>query len=537
MSATSPLRQLAQLIAQGQALFVPDCAQTIVLMEQAVGLAVQLNEPQQEAQAQLLLAKSHWALGNLEAGHRAIERLEVLDRCIKDPYLTAQYELARGRLYFSASEYGPALKSWAACIKKALSQEATELYLEACLGIGNVYFAQQQVSDALRWHEIALEFALHLGEQELLAESYLHVAADLNALGHYDLVLALSEKGAPIFYQTQHQAWLADWLSYRGEALLALNRLDEATQCLHQAWAINQKTTYLWSQSLNLLNLGKVYTALQAYPRAIEYLTMAEQKIASFGSLTLYLRVYAQLAELGRLTADYKMAWENQRKYNQLAIENAQKIANERLNTALERRIRELDTQLLVLQTRQENVMLRQQSSADSERLQTLLHASLQDPLTGVGNRRQLDQEMPVLFQRCREDQRPLSVLMIDLDHFKQVNDTFGHPVGDEVIRATALLLLQSCRGGDLVARFGGEEFVLLLPGATGNTAAEVAERIRLKVAGYAWAQIHPDLQVTASIGVTDLGDELDAAELLEHADQALYRAKHRGRNRVETYQ
>ncbi|WP_373976663.1 GGDEF domain-containing protein [Chitinibacter sp. SCUT-21] len=537
MSVSDNTRQIEQLIAQGRDWFVPDCARTIELMERAAQLARAESCYEQEAQAQLWLARSHWALGNLDAGHQAIARLEVLDRKVKSPRLNADFELARGRLYFSASEYGAALKSWSACLRKALSISAVDLYIQASLGVGNVYFALQQAGDALNWHEVALEFAQSLGEHELLAESYLHVAADLNALGQYELMLILFTKGEQAFHHTQHHAWRADWYSYRGEACLALQRLDEAKDWLHRAWEINRKTTYLWSQSLNLLNLGKVYVALQGYEKAAEYLSLAEQKINSFGSLTLMLRVYSQLSELGLLTQNYQMAWENRRKYHVLAIQNAQKLASERLNTALERRIRELDTQLMVLQTRQENVMLRQQNSADSELLQTLLHASLQDPLTGAGNRRQLDQEMPILYQRCREDERPLSVLMVDLDYFKRVNDTFGHLIGDEVIRATAKILLQSCRGGDLVARYGGEEFVLLLPGAVGITAVEVAERIRLRIGAYAWHEVHPDLAVTASIGVAELSAELDAAALLEHADQALYRAKELGRNRVESYQ
>ncbi|WP_348946214.1 GGDEF domain-containing protein [Chitinibacter sp. FCG-7] len=529
-------RKLDELLAEGVAWFVPDCARTVELMADAIRLAQQLQILDKEAQAQLLLARSHWALGNLADGHAAIARLLVLDAKIKSPRLSAELELTRGRLYFSGSEYGAALKSWISCLRKSLSIQAVDLYIEACLGVGNVYFAHQQAGDALRWHEIALEFALQVNDQDLLTESYLHTVADMNALGHYELVLALSHKGEAAFLNTRHPAWLADWYSYRGEAYLALNQLDAAKDWLYKAWEINRQTSYLWSQSLNLLNLGKVCVALQDYPQAAEFLELARHKIASIGALTLMLRVYSQLSELGQLMGDHEMAWKNRRKFHELAIQNAQQLAKDKLNTALERRIRELDTQLMVLQTRQENVMLRQQSSADSELLQTLRNASLQDPLTGIGNRRQLDQEMPVLFQRCREEQRALSVLMLDLDHFKVVNDTFGHAVGDEVIRVAATILLQTCRGGDLLARFGGEEFILLLPGAAASVAVEVAERIRARLQSYSWSDIHPQLQATCSIGVAELCGEIDCNELLQHADQALYRAKRDGRNRVESY-
>ena len=194
------------------------------------------------------------------------------------------------------------------------------------------------------------------------------------------------------------------------------------------------------------------------------------------------------------------------------------------------------DSQLFVLQTRQENILLRQKNSADSELLKTLRNATLQDPLTGASNRRHLDQEMPLMYQRCSEENRAFTILMVDLDHFKRVNDQFGHPIGDDVIRSTASILLQSCRGGDLVARFGGEEFALLLPGATGTTAIEVAERIRKRVENYDWQQFHPDLKVTCSIGVAEMNQEANATELLNYADQALYQAKEKGRNRVEFF-
>ncbi|WP_410499536.1 diguanylate cyclase [Chitinibacter sp. S2-10] len=538
MSALHDQRaKLDQLLAEGLHWFVPDCLRTLVSMEEAIELAQTLSLPDKEAQAQLLLARSCWALGRLSEGHAAVLRLETLNSQLKSPRLNADLEQVRGQLHFAASDYGLALKSWIACLKNALIVRATDLHILACLGIGNVYFAHQQAGEALRWHEIALEFARYYTNQELLAESQLHVVADLNALEQYELVLKLSYKGEQVIHNSGHQAWRADWFSYRGEAYLALQELESAKQCLHRAWEINQQTSYLWSQSLNLLNLGKVYVALHDYEHAADYLEQALSKISTFGAQTLLLRAYAQLAELERLRNDYQRAWQYQRQYHELAVQHARQMAQDKLNTALERRMRELDTQLMVLQTRQENLQLRQQSSANTELLKNLRNASLQDPLTNIGNRRLLDQELPVLYQRCREDLRPLSVLMIDLDHFKAINDNFGHAIGDEVIRSAAQILLQSCRGGDLLVRFGGEEFVLLLPGAVAETAFEVAERIRCRMVEYDWQHIQPQLQASCSIGVVELSDELDGLELLQHADDALYRAKRHGRNCVESYQ
>lgn len=533
---TAAAMQLDQWLQEARSWYVPNCAKTIAILQPASQLAHEIGDTQREAQALLLIAKSQWALGQLAAGQQTIDRAEPFVRDLKDAHLQAEFENARADLFLANSQYSQALKAWSLCLKIALSIHAYHLYVEACLGIGNIFTAQNKHGDALQWHETALEFAKQTTDHELLAESFLHLAADLIHLQEYELTLQLSTRGEPVFLSSQHKAWLADWYSYRGEAYHALGQYTEAQAWLHSAWDLNQNLDYLWSQSINLMALGRVYLAQKRMDEAQQYLLLALKTIQSFDSHTLLLRVYTLLAELGEINQDYQLAWQFRRQYHELAIKDAQQLAKEKLTNALERRIKDLDTQLFVLQTRQENILLRQKNSADTKLLQSLRNATLQDPLTGASNRRHLDQEMPLMYQRCSEENRPFTILMVDLDHFKRVNDRFGHPIGDDVIRSTASILLQSCRGGDLVARFGGEEFALLLPGAAGSTAIEVAERIRQRVEHFDWQRFHPDLKVSCSIGVAEMHDEANAAELLNCADQALYQAKEKGRNRVECF-
>ncbi|MBM5571504.1 MULTISPECIES: tetratricopeptide repeat-containing diguanylate cyclase [Deefgea] len=528
--------QLDLWLKEARSWFVPNCAKTIEILQPACLLAKKIGDLTREAQALLLISKSQWALGQLAEGNETIAQAEPLIRDLKDARLNAEFENARADLLLANSQYSQALKAWSQCLKIALSIHAYPLYVEACLGIGNIFTAQNKHGEALQWHETALEFAKKTTDRELLAESFLHVAADLIHLHEYDLALQLSKLGEPVFLTSQHKAWLADWYSYRGEAYHALGKYTEAQAWLHAAWDLNQNLDYLWSQSINLMALGRVYLAQQRNDEAKEYLLLALKTIQSFGSHPLLLRVYSLLAQLGETNHDYQLAWQFRRKYHELAIQDAQQLAKEKLTNALERRIKDLDSQLFVLQTRQENNLLRQKNTADSELLQTLRNATLQDPLTGASNRRHLDQEMPLMYQRCMEENRPFTILMVDLDHFKRVNDRFGHPIGDDVIRSSASILLQSCRGGDLVARFGGEEFALLLPGAAGTTAVEVAERIRKRIENFDWQRFHPDLKVSCSIGVAEMNQEASASELLNCADQALYQAKEKGRNRVEFF-
>lgn len=172
-----------------------------------------------------------------------------------------------------------------------------------------------------------------------------------------------------------------------------------------------------------------------------------------------------------------------------------------------------------------------------------LIALSATDRLTGLPNRRAYDTHLSKVWTMTKENRTPLSAVMVDVDHFKRVNDTYGHPYGDRVLQRVASLLLQALREeDDFVARFGGEEFVVLMPHTSNESAIKVAERIRtlVQVAGSPALQrdttLHHDTWTTVSCGVATVWPampEADPAQLIADADAALYRAKKEGRNRV----
>jgi diguanylate cyclase (GGDEF)-like protein len=162
-----------------------------------------------------------------------------------------------------------------------------------------------------------------------------------------------------------------------------------------------------------------------------------------------------------------------------------------------------------------------------------LRHLSESDPLTLLHNRRCLLERLPALVADCRQRGAPLSAVMADLDHFKQVNDSYGHPVGDEVLVEAADRLRQSCRLSDLPARWGGEEFLVLLPDTRRGEARAMAERIRELIGRQPFVTSAGPLRVTASVGAAELDADEGPSSLLQRADEALYRAKDSGRNRV----
>jgi two-component system cell cycle response regulator len=172
------------------------------------------------------------------------------------------------------------------------------------------------------------------------------------------------------------------------------------------------------------------------------------------------------------------------------------------------------------------------------ENYQRSLSLALTDELTGLYNRRYLLAHLDELIDRVNHDHMSAAILLFDIDHFKQVNDTYGHAAGDDVLRELASRTMNSVRSVDLVARLGGEEFVVVMPDTDSIIATAVAERLRLAVARepFTIGAGGVKVAVTVSIGVTAGAEGGDFRErLLKRADDALYDAKAAGRNRIVT--
>lgn len=178
-------------------------------------------------------------------------------------------------------------------------------------------------------------------------------------------------------------------------------------------------------------------------------------------------------------------------------------------------------------------------TTSDLRRMALLEEESITDPLLGIYNRRYLDRRLTSEIARAKRYHRPLSVLMIDIDHFKSVNDQYGHQAGDLALSYIGKLLLNTVRGPDVVARYGGEEIVILAPDNGENEATRLAERLREHIAEHELILSsegggQKSIRLTVSIGVAEMGRAIETAdELIECADRALYRAKACGRNQV----
>ncbi len=192
----------------------------------------------------------------------------------------------------------------------------------------------------------------------------------------------------------------------------------------------------------------------------------------------------------------------------------------QRSNAELERRVDERTDDL-------------QHALSQQERLVgELAELTMRDPLTGLHNRRHAEHELPRMTAAADRYRQPLAMALVDLDHFKQVNDQFSYAVGDEVLLRFTTILRENARASDVVVRYGGEEFLLVMPQTTLEQALVVCERLRAAVESYAWSDVQPSLLLTTSVGVAD-NRHRDLKGITAAMDSALHDAKRDGRNRV----
>lgn len=176
---------------------------------------------------------------------------------------------------------------------------------------------------------------------------------------------------------------------------------------------------------------------------------------------------------------------------------------------------------------------LRRMTQSLSVRSQNLEQAATTDPLTGMYNRRFFDDALVEYLDAFGEIQRPVGMMVLDLDHFKTINDSHGHDVGDEVLRRVAACLMEFTRYHDVVARLGGEEFGVLSPNTTDRQLRALADRIRGGISDLRVASGNVTLRVTVSIGLATWNGNEDGDGLYRRADRQLYEAKRQGRNRI----
>ena len=520
-------------------------ADAIRLGEAALAGAEARGDARLAALAQTALANFHRYVPNSLIAIQLLNRAEHYFRTIADPAL-ARVLTFKGMVLSDLGDHTQAL----------------ELYREA-LGVFDLHRdAPDPVQEATCLGAIGIA-CTQLGEFEQAEDAYRRARATYE--------VAANDEG--VGYLCNNLAIL------RVRAIQALDdRAGAAAQQLarelfdfvEQGLDLNRRA--IGSTHLSALLLATKGDGLRALGRAADALPFLEQALAQYrqmasprGEADVTADLGATLLELGRnraaldcLEAGLAVALAHELKDHQRRLRRYLADAHEREGGfrdalahyktyhMLERELSDRDTQkkLQQLALREEiekalaeareqslrSARLSEQNAALAARTEALEGIAYVDALTGLPNRRRFDERAADLPQRLPES---FAVAVLDIDFFKRINDTWSHAMGDRVLKEVGALLHAHCRGQDLVARIGGEEFVLLFDGVTLPDAFEACERLRAAIAAHDWRALQEDMPVTVSIGLAAGDGRTAIGDLLKVADERLYVAKRAGRNRV----
>ncbi len=441
--------------------------------------------------------------------------------------------------------------------------------------------------DAMLEHlRAAYEIAEGLGDRRTLALVLNNMAGASEKLEDFPEAIRLYENCRAMWGEMRDDIWY--WISTAnmGYALYRVGALEEARGSLEEA-VRNLRSSDHVGVVESLLNLAHVYVELGDFGEAEARIAEASERCEGGGGTGRHATTHSQLhltigevkarrgdrtGAIGALLEARRLAIESgnrntlRRTLRLLAeiaeaegdFESAHRHLDEYLSfretvftEQMEARSRTFQSLHRVEWTQKEAQLVRQQN----EELQLLnkrlvatiaekdaLHAEMTrhavtDELTGVSNRRHLMEFGRREFERYRRLGAPLAVIMLDVDHFKSINDRFGHAAGDEVLKGIATVGGQGVRAIDAFGRWGGEEFCIVLPGARLETARRIAERIRVLIEGEGFGDVLAEGSVTASLGIAEVEPRHRSLDdLLNDADAALYEAKRGGRNRVTAY-
>jgi diguanylate cyclase (GGDEF)-like protein len=490
-------------------------------------------------------------------------------------------------IHAARSEHMPALELYQRSL--ALRRQLGDRVGEAGTlnNMGLVFRQTAQFADALKYLLMSLEVAEAAEDQRATAYALTNIGGVLADLGDSAHALQYHLRGLTLIRQTDDRAHEGSTLASLGRLLTQTGHHAEALEHLQEALQLAQRAGHLGDTCAALLGLGLAHQHAGDHGRAerllLEALSLARRTANRVVEAEVLLalgrnrwlqgdagpgielldhalsmardlqadhvagrlhqllsQVHEQAGRFDLALREFKAFYEchqrisgqdNQRRIRALLgraeLERAhrdaehQRLRGDELATALDAaRESERQKQALLAQLAQQSDMLRQ--------------LAREDGLTGLANRRWLDAQWAHECERARRYKHALAVAMVDIDHFKSINDRFSHRVGDEVLRRVGKLLRDSCRRGDVVGRYGGEEFMVVLVETPVDLAAAACEKLRQRIAALPLDDLHPDLKrVTVSIGLAGTDTHPADADLIAQADRQLYRAKAEGRDRL----
>ena len=401
--------------------------------------------------------------------------------------------------------------------------------------LGNVYLELERTDEALACFRRAHHDHRANGDAFGAAIARSNEGRALAAQGQHRLALEALQDALAAFAALGQQAYRGATLGKLGEVLAAAGDDAGAEDAFREALAVFAGGVASAFEADVHVSWGRFLHERGRHAEAREALETALQAYQRQGADAGMVAPLQHLAEVLRHLERHEEAYERLRAY----VDLRERLEQARGALLVRASLVELESGLA---SDHELHVVTREALADANRAlrdqaEQLERLSTTDELTGAHNRRFLTRRIDEESRRAARDGTELSLVLVDVDNFKAVNDDYSHLAGDAVLRGVARLLGAVVRRSDVVARWGGEEFALLLPGCAKQDAAVVAEKARVRIAEQEWREAAGALRVTVSVGVASLGEVgADTHELVRLADRRLYAAKNAGRNRVEVH-
>ncbi|MEM9181758.1 MAG: diguanylate cyclase [Pseudomonadota bacterium] len=398
--------------------------------------------------------------------------------------------------------------------------------------IGIAHEELGDLQQAYQNYEQALALANHTADRSLQARVLANMGDAMASEGRFDDALKQLERAARQAEQSGENAMLGWIEGARARALAAKGDVEAAGEWFASAIAHCHQDKETRSEAEILLHFSDYLASLGHQTQALENLNSALRIFRAVNARSGVGRAHEKLAQLAEEMGDFEAALTHFREYHQVQTDMLEELATERVQSMVNQRDLER-AQMERAVSHLRNVELAEALKEVEAQKAELERLSIRDPLTGTYNRRYLDSCLGKEYNFAERHGTALSLAVLDLDHFKQVNDQYSHTVGDEVLKQLVELLLDRVRTEDVLARFGGEEFVLVMPGTDEAGSVRACEKLRVAVERCSWEALESGLKVTISIGVADNQGTCGWSEMMSKADRRLYRAKDAGRNQV----
>jgi diguanylate cyclase (GGDEF)-like protein len=534
--------QIADLIKQAEALAARDINSALAIVDEALRVVDGGSgyEPLEEVVAECFHLQGRLLLNNSEyrSGLVSFSKAQAIYDALSNEKGAAVELLFIGIAQAYVGLYADALKNMFEAEAVFEATSSPEMMNKGLNAIGYTYVLMNEFEKALEPLQRSAEIARGLTPQIDLANTLDSLSAAHLGLGNLDEALKSSLESIEVCRAEKALIKEAEYLLGLGSIYCQQGDLERAVRCFADSLALARKYGYRFAEAGALRRMGQLEYLKKDFAKAISLLEDSLSISTEIGASHKTYECLSELSTVCKDAGDFETALNYFERYHAakeaIFSEQAEfRVKSLEVTYKLKEATREKELYYLKNTALQREVEERMKAQALAE------HLAITDPLTGLFNRRQLLELAEREVTLANRYQRTLSLIIFDLDHFKKVNDTFGHGAGDRVLVAISRFVQSTVRKCDIIGRYGGEEFALLLPETSELKARTMFERIRGAIEEMKIELDDGMTSVTISAGIAEVDNRSrrDTLEqLLERADKALYTAKAAGRNQIKVY-